>query len=94
MLQEQSQQANGKQHSFGVWQPASEPLLGESGWLTPSLLHISSFEEEEYLVLSAITDAGTPLEGELCQKPENFSIRKARYRSVAMSRNLKNSASA
>ncbi len=50
-----------------------EPLLGESGWLTLSLLRISSFEEEEYLVLSAITDAGTPLEGELCQKLFNLS---------------------
>jgi hypothetical protein len=50
-----------------------EPQLGESGWLTLSLLRISSFEEEEYLVFSAITDAGAPLEGELCQKLFNLS---------------------
>ena len=62
-----------------MWQPASEPLLGESGWLTPSLLHISSFEEEEYLVLSAITDTGTPLEGELCQKLFNLSGREMEF---------------
>ena len=52
-----------------------EPLLGESGWLTLSLLRISSFEVEEYLVLSAITDGGTPLEGELCQKLFSLSGR-------------------
>jgi ERCC4-related helicase len=52
-----------------------EPLLGQSGWLSLSLLRISSFEEEEYLVLSAITDAGTTLEGELCQKLFNLSGR-------------------
>ena len=52
-----------------------EPLLGQSGWLTLSLLRISSFEEEEYLVLSAITEAGTPLQGELCQKLFNLSGR-------------------
>ena len=52
-----------------------EPLLGQSGWLTLSLLRISSFEVEEYLVLSAITDGGTPLEGELCQKLFSLSGR-------------------
>ena len=50
-----------------------EPLLGESGWLSLSLLRISSFEEEEYLVLSGMTDDRTTLEGELCQKFFNLS---------------------
>jgi len=50
-----------------------EPLLGQSGWLTLSLLRISSFEEEEYLLLSGMTDDRTTLEGELCQKFFNLS---------------------
>ncbi|ABL65967.1 SNF2-related protein [Chlorobium phaeobacteroides] len=52
-----------------------EPLLGHSGWLTLSLLSISSFEKEEHLIFSGTTDDGTPLDGELCQKLFNLSAK-------------------
>jgi len=52
---------------------ALEPLLGQSGWLKLSFLLLNSFEAEEYLILSGMTDDGTPLEGELCQKLFNLT---------------------
>lgn len=50
-------------------------MLGHSGWLTLSLLSISSFEKEEHLIFSGTTDDGTPLDGELCQKLFNLSAK-------------------
>ncbi len=43
-----------------------EPLLSHSGWLTLSMLTISSFEVEDHLILSAVTNDGAELESEQC----------------------------
>jgi len=45
-----------------------ESLKGRSGWLTLSKLKISSFESEEYLLFSAIDDAGENLDQETIEK--------------------------
>jgi superfamily II DNA/RNA helicase len=45
-----------------------ESLKGKSGWLTLSKLEISSFESEEYLLFSAIDDAGVNLDQETIEK--------------------------
>ncbi|MDQ2667268.1 MAG: DEAD/DEAH box helicase [Gemmatimonadota bacterium] len=45
-----------------------EPLVGRSGWLELSRLTVSSFDTEEFLVLAGETDAGEPLDDELCRK--------------------------
>ncbi len=45
-----------------------ESLKGTSGWLTLSKLKISSFESEEYLLFSAIDDAGANLAQETIEK--------------------------
>lgn len=43
-------------------------LKGKSGWLTLTKLKISSFESEEYLLFSAIDDAGRNLDQETIEK--------------------------
>ena len=45
-----------------------ESLKGRSGWLTLGKLEISSFESEEYLLFSAIDDAGENLGQETIEK--------------------------
>ncbi len=45
-----------------------EPLCGSSGWLSLSLLTITSFETEDLLLFSAFTDAGVELEPEYCMR--------------------------
>ena len=45
-----------------------ESLKGKSGWLTLNKLEISSFESEEYLLFSAIDDAGENLGQETIEK--------------------------
>lgn len=45
-----------------------ESLKGKSGWLALSKLKISTFESEEYLLFSAIDDAGENLEQETIEK--------------------------
>ena len=45
-----------------------ESLKGKSGWLALSKLKISSFESEEYLLFSAIDDAGGNLDQETIEK--------------------------
>jgi len=46
-------------------------LSGKSGWLKVNLFSITSFETEEHIILSGITDDGEELEPEICQ---NFSL--------------------
>jgi len=41
-----------------------EPFIGKSGWLSLSLLSISSFEIEEHLLFAGITDNGIKLDQE------------------------------
>jgi len=45
-----------------------ENLKGQSGWLHLQRLVIESFQKEEYLLFSGITDAGHSLDQEICEK--------------------------
>ena len=45
-----------------------EALKGQTGWLTLQHLTIDSFDREEYLLFSAITDSGRSLDQETCEK--------------------------
>lgn len=45
-----------------------EPFVGQSGWLQTSLLTINSFETEEHIVFSCITDKGDKLDAGVCKK--------------------------
>ena len=45
-----------------------EALQGRSGWLTLRCLTVSAFETEEYLLFSAIDDAGRSIDQEACAK--------------------------
>lgn len=45
-----------------------EELRGKSGWMTLRQLTITSFEEEEYLLLSGLDDDGRSLVDEICEK--------------------------
>jgi len=43
-------------------------LIGNSGWLRVEQLSINSFENEDYLLLSCITDEGAEIEPEIAQR--------------------------
>jgi superfamily II DNA/RNA helicase len=45
-----------------------EPLVGKSGWLELSRLTVEALGTDDFLVLAACTDEGTPLDDEICQK--------------------------
>lgn len=45
-----------------------EDLRGRSGWLTLQRLVVNSFEEEEYLLFSALDGRGNPLDHETCER--------------------------
>src|SRR5262249_10263964 len=45
-----------------------ETLKGQAGWLTLQQLTIDSFDREEHLLFSAITDAGKSLDQETCER--------------------------
>ena len=45
-----------------------EPIVGKSGWMKLSLLTISSFETEEHILMSGITENGESLDPEIIQK--------------------------
>ena len=45
-----------------------EALKGRSGWLTLRRLTVTTFETEEYLLFSAIDDAGRSIDQEACTK--------------------------
>ena len=45
-----------------------EPLVGSSGYLSLARLSVESFEEEDHLIFSAITDDGTILDDEQAQR--------------------------
>ncbi len=44
------------------------PLVNHSGWLLASSLTITSFDTEDYVVLSGITDSGKLLDTDQCQR--------------------------
>ena len=50
-----------------------EALKGKSGWLTLARMVIESFETEEYLLFSGITDEGCSLDNETCAKIFNIA---------------------
>ncbi|MFI3263424.1 MAG: SNF2-related protein [Rikenellaceae bacterium] len=45
-----------------------EPYIGKSGFMTLTKLTINSFEESEYLILSAVTNRYEPLDHEACHR--------------------------
>ena len=45
-----------------------EPFINKSGWLIAQYYSISSFEQEDYVILSALTDDGIVLDLEQCSK--------------------------
>lgn len=45
-----------------------EPLVGKAGWLSIQNLTISSFEHEDHLLLCGITDDGSELHADQCQR--------------------------
>lgn len=45
-----------------------EPLVGSRGWLQLNLLELDSFQQEEHLVFTAMTNAGVLLDHEACEK--------------------------
>lgn len=44
-----------------------EPLVGSRGWLQLNLLELDSFQQEEHLVFTAMTDTGGLLDHEACE---------------------------
>jgi len=44
------------------------PLIGKGGWLELARLTVDAFDTEEFLVFSAHTDDGQPLDDDQCQK--------------------------
>jgi adenine-specific DNA-methyltransferase len=47
---------------------ALEPYIGSSGWVIAEKITVSSIEDEEFLVLTAITDSGEVLDAELAER--------------------------
>ncbi len=45
-----------------------EQLHGKSGWLALDLLTITSFQTEEHLIFTGLTQSGTPIDQEACEK--------------------------
>jgi len=61
--------------SYAQWLEARNPrisvieqLLGKQGWLQLNLLELDSFQREEHLVFTAMTDSGELLDQEACEK--------------------------
>ena len=81
----------------------AEQLLGQSGWLTLSLLTIESLQTEQYLVFTGLKDDGSVLDTDTCQKlfnlpgsseyievsaPENLQAQNERQVQATLSRSL------
>ncbi len=47
---------------------ALEPYIGKSGWVVAEKITVSSIEDEDFLVLTAVTDSGDVLDGELAER--------------------------
>lgn len=45
-----------------------EPLVGQSGWLSLSLLSLESFAKEEHLILTGMTDDNALLDADICER--------------------------
>lgn len=55
-----------------------EELLGKSGWLRVDKLNISSFEEEDHLLIAAITDSGETIYPEIAERMLNLSAKEGK----------------
>ena len=64
-----------------------EEFQGKSGWLTLSRLRIKSFQEEDYLIASAITEDGQPLDPEVI--PRFFSLPAESEGKIGLPENVK-----
>lgn len=45
-----------------------DQLKGQKGWLSITVLSLDSFQEEEHIVITAMTDAGKVLDVDLCER--------------------------
>jgi len=63
-----------------------EELIGQTGWLQVKILTISSFEKEEYILLSAFSDEGTILNPETSKKL--FSLQAFEGENVTLTEDL------
>ncbi len=54
--------------AYGATISVIEPLVGTSGWLELSKLTVEALDTEEFLIFSAVTDAGDILDQEVCEK--------------------------
>jgi hypothetical protein len=61
-----------------------EPLVGRSGWLAFSSLTISSFEDEDHVLYSAVTDDGLPFDAEYIQRLFTLPAIKAEGSAVSL----------
>lgn len=52
-----------------------ESLTSKSGWLALNLLELDSFQREEHLVFSGLTDAGEVLDKDACERLFNLSAK-------------------
>jgi len=53
-----------------------EPLVGKSGWLSAINLTVTSFETEDYVILSSVCDNGMELEEEQCIRLLSVPVKK------------------
>lgn len=54
-----------------------ESLKSQKGWISVTLLRLKSFQDEEHLVLTGITDASEVLDHELCERLLRIGIKKS-----------------
>ncbi|MEY2633967.1 MAG: hypothetical protein RIR00_2621, partial [Pseudomonadota bacterium] len=62
---------------------ALEPLRGRQGWLRLDLLALDSFQQEEHLVFTALTDEGELLDQETCEKLFQLPARRETLAAIA-----------
>ncbi|OEF18986.1 SNF2-related protein [Aliivibrio logei] len=60
-------------HSHKTKVSIAEQLQGQSGWLSLNLLSISTFDEEQHLVFTGLTDNGQVIDSEACKKIFNLA---------------------
>ncbi len=63
-----------------------EKLQGHAGWLELNLLQLQSFQHEEHLVFSALSDAGEVLDHEACERLFNIGAQARSYTLTAPDR--------
>jgi superfamily II DNA/RNA helicase len=61
---------------------ALEPFKGQTGWMQVAMLSIHSFELEEYLLVSCITEDGTTIPGEIAAKMLNLPQEQADFKPI------------